>query len=147
MKNNRRHIIGRNILLVFMTIVSLFAFNSCARKINFQSLGVAPTAHGTVKVKRDHNHNYRIRIHITNLMKPEDLHPPRLVYVVWMTTQNEQTKNIGKIKTRSRIFSKKLRASFETVTPFKPVRIFITAEDGTQVRNPGMQVVMTTDRF
>jgi hypothetical protein len=80
-------------------------------------------------------------------MKPEDLHPPRLVYVVWMTTQNEQTKNIGKIKTRSRIFSKKLRASFETVTPFKPVRIFITAEDGTQVRNPGMQVVMTTDRF
>lgn len=147
MKNNRSHIVRGNLLLVLMTISGLLVFDSCAKKIYFQSLGSVSTAHGIVKVKRDHNRNYRIRIHITNLVKPEDLHPPRLVYVVWMTTQSGEPKNIGKIKTHARIFSKKLRASFKTVSPFEPVRVFITAENDSHIKIPGVQVVLTTDRF
>jgi hypothetical protein len=43
--------------------------------------------------------------------------------------------------------SNKLKASFETVSPVKPTKIFITAEDDPGVQYPGTQVVLTTQAF
>jgi hypothetical protein len=45
-----------------------------------------------------------------------------------METEDSEVKNIGNKKSDSKFLSSKLKASFETVTPLKPKKIFITAE-------------------
>jgi hypothetical protein len=63
-------------------------------------------------------------------------------YVVWMLTDQGIMKNIGRVNS-----SNKLKVSFETVSSFKPIKIFITAEDDEDVQYPGQQVVLSTDKF
>jgi hypothetical protein len=53
-----------------------------------------------------------------------------------MKTDNHGTKNIGKLNPSSGLFSKTLKSSLQTVTPYKPESFFVTAEDdadGTKI--------------
>ncbi len=45
------------------------------------------------------------------------------------------------------MMSNQLKASFETVSSFRPVKIFITAEDDANIQYPGNQMVLETDKF
>ncbi len=137
---------NRNFLVVIASLL-LLAGTSCARKINFMTSTIVPAAEGKVKVKKDDNNNYSIKINIENLAEPQRLVPGRKTYVVWMSTENNSIKNIGQINSSSGLFSSKLKASFETVSSFKPRKIFITAEDDAAIPYPGMQVVLSTDNF
>lgn len=76
---------------------------------------------------------------LRNLAPSNKLTPPREVYVVWVETESNGAKNIGQINT-----SKKLKASLSTYVPFKPINVFITAEDNKNVQYPGNTVVLTT---
>ncbi len=98
-------------------------------------------------MKKDKNNNYALTIHVKNLPKPENLTPAHEEYVVWMETQNGSVKNIGRLVSASGLLSKKLKASLETVTPFEPVRVFITAEDNAGIQFPGSDVVLRTKSF
>jgi hypothetical protein len=124
-----------------------FLFTSCARKVTFQTSNVVPAAEGTVKVKKDNNNNHKIEISIQNLAEPNRLQVPKSTYVVWMDTDNSGVKNIGQINTSTGFLSSRLKASFETVSSFKPTRVFITAEDDGNIQIPGMYVVLTTNNF
>ena len=125
----------------------LFYVSSCARKISFQPSSVVPAAQGSVKVTKDKNENYKIKISLVNLAEPTRLQPSKSTYVVWMETADNRTKNIGQINSSAGSLSSKLKADFETVSAFKPVKIFITAEDDASIRYPGMQVVLSTNNF
>ncbi len=137
----------RNILLMITAAMMLFYFSSCARKVSFQTSSVVPAAKGSVKVTKDKNKNYKIKISLSNLAEPSRLQPSKNAYVVWMETDNNNTKNIGQINSSTGFLSSKLKASFETVSSFKPVKIFITAEDDANIQYPGMQVVLSTNNF
>lgn len=137
----------RNIGFTITAAMMLLFFSSCARKISFQTSTVVPAAEGTVKVKKDKNNNYRISVAISNLAEPTRLQPSKNTYVVWMDTDNNRIKNIGQINSSTGFLSQKLKASFETVSSFKPIKIFITAEDDAAIQYPGMQVVLSTDHF
>jgi hypothetical protein len=137
----------RKLLFVLTGVMVLFYFSSCARKISFLTSSVVPAAEGTVKVNKDKNKNYHIQISLSNLAEPNRLQPSKNTYVVWMETDDNAVKNIGQINTSTGFLSKKLKASFETVTPVKPTKIFLTAEDDANVQYPGMQVVLTTNNF
>ncbi|MEO6229879.1 MAG: hypothetical protein ABJB11_13860 [Ferruginibacter sp.] len=137
----------RNISLTIAAAMMLFIFSSCAKKISFQTSTVAPAAQGTVKVNKDGNNNYKVKIAITNLAEPKRLQPAKNTYVVWMETASDGTKNIGQINSSTGFLSSKLKASFEAVSSFKPTKIFLTAEDDAAIQYPGMQVVLSTDRF
>lgn len=130
-----------------LLIMMLFSISSCAKKWEFLTSTVVPAARGTVKVKTDSNKNHVIQLDITNLAEPERLQTPKKLYMVWMLTDQDVTKNLGQIKTSSGTFSKTLKASFETVSTFMPVKIFITAEDDPNIQYPGWEIVLTTDRF
>lgn len=130
-----------------LIIMMLFSISSCAKKWEFLTSTVVPAARGTVKVKTDSNKNHVIKLDITNLAEPERLQTPKKLYMVWMLTDQDVTKNLGQIKTSSGTFSKTLKASFETVSTFMPVKIFITAEDDPNIQYPGWEIVLTTDRF
>ena len=139
--------IVRKISSILLSLTLLFMMGSCARKISFQNSEIAPAAEGRVKVKKDGNSNYEIKIDLNNLAHSERLTPARNVYVVWMETDQNMTKNIGQINSSKNFMSNKLKASFETVSSFKPVKIFITAEDEASISSPGTTIVMTTRNF
>jgi hypothetical protein len=103
---------------------------------------MTPAAEGYVKVKKDNNNNYVVKIRISNLAAVENLQHSNTTYVVWMKTDKQTTENLGQVKS-----SNKLNVTFETVSSSKPVKIFITAEKDGSVDFPGNQVVLATAVF
>ena len=128
-------------------MIILLSFNSCAKNVSFLSSSVVPAARGTVKVKTDNNKNYAIDVSLTDLAEVTRLEPSKLTYIVWMDTDQGLTKNIGQLNSSKGFMSKQLKGTFKTVSSFKPIKIFITAEDDPNIQYPGTQVVLSTDKF
>lgn len=118
--------------------------SSCATKYAFNTSSVVPAAEGSVKVKKDKNNNYNIELDVKRLADPKRLSPAKDTYVVWMETEQNGRKNIGQLKTSSGLFSGTLKSSIKTVSPFKPISFFITAEDNADIQYPAGQEVLRT---
>lgn len=131
--------------ILILTIAFLFA--SCSDKITFEKSAVVPSAEGTVNMKKDGNNNYTIDLALIRLADPSRLTPPKEAYFVWMETAENGVQNIGQLKTSSGPFSKSLKSSLKTVTPYKPTGFFITGEETTSVQYPGALIVMRTNPF
>jgi hypothetical protein len=147
MKKINDSVTNKNNVFTIVTLSGLLLFASCTPRISFLTSSVVPAAEGAVKVKNDNNNNYTVDLHVTHLAEPERLSPSKSVYVVWMETADNGIKNLGQLNTSSSMFSKTLKSSLETVTAFKPVKIFITAENDGAIQSPGFQQVLTTDKF
>ena len=132
-------------ILLFLCCTSL-VFSSCATKASFQTSTVVPAATGDVKVKKDDNNNYKIKVDVENLAEPNRLPQPQNVYVVWAETM-QGVQNLGQLKTSSGLFSSKMKASLEAVTPYKPTRVFITAEGAPNVTTPSYYTILNTTGF
>ena len=131
-----------NLITITLFTMIAFWFTSCSSKTFFLQSSVLPAATGYAEVSRDKSENYIIKIDLKNFAGAERLDPSNLTYVVWMVTAREAAVNIGRISTNNN-----LNASFETLSSFRPVKIFITAEEQENARYPGAMVVLTTDRF
>ena len=120
----------------FGIIISLILLSLCAcsKKLSFTTSTVVPAARGYVKIKKDKNENYAIDINIVDLAEVERLQGNNKTYVVWMTSNGENPKNIGQINSDSKRFSNKLRASLHSVSTLKPTSVFITAEQDGNVQ-------------
>jgi len=129
------------------TKLNILIKNLFAKKIGFLSSAIVPAARGYVKVKRDINENYIIRVNVSNLAEVNRLQPSKQAYVVWMITDREITVSIGQINSSTTFLSTKLKASFNKISSSKPIKIFITAEDDAKNQTPNEQVILTTDRF
>ena len=119
--------------------VALF-LTACSKKMQFAVSPVVPSASGAVKVSTDNNNNYSVSLKVKHLANPENLTPPRKEYIVWMLTGDNQTRNLGRLKV-----SGSLSGSLETVTTFKPVSFFVTAEDDATTITPGTSVILKTE--
>ena len=120
----------------------MLPFSLQAQKIPFLQSSIAPAAEGYVKVRQDNNNNNVIKIRIKNMAEIESLDPAKQTYLVWMVTETETTKNIGRINSTNQ-----LKVSFETVSSFQPMKIFITAEDTESTQVPSEMIVLSTDKF
>lgn len=147
MKPTRLNTLVKNMLLGICAIMIVLSFNSCTKKVDFLLSSVSPAARGYVKVKRDNNKNYVIKINLSDLAEVDRLQPSKQTYVVWLVTDDGTTKNIWRLNSSMGLFSKKLTASFKTVSSLNPTKIFITAENDASTQYPGEQVIITTDRF
>lgn len=147
MKAIQSNTFTRGIYAVVIILLSTLLLQSCSRKVSFQTSQVVPAAEGSVKVKKDNNNNYKIDLKLVRLADPKRLSPSKEMYVVWMKTERNGTKNIGRLETSSGFLSKTLKSSLETVTSFKPTQVFITAEDNASVQYPAGQVVLATGNF
>ena len=125
----------------------LFLFSSCSKKIYFENSSVVPAAQGYVKIKKDNNNNSNIDIKVMHLADPMRLQPSAKTYVIWMDTESNSIKNLGQLESRDHFLSKTLKGSFNAVTAFKPVKIFITAEDDAAISSPRGRPVLETKKF
>ena len=133
----------KNVYYLFVSLsLVLLLGSSCAHKTTFQTSTVVPAAEGTIEWKKDSNDNYVITIKMVNLAEVERLEPPKKAYVVWMENQEGRPKNLGQINSSHETFTKKLKASFQTVSSFKPTKIYITAEDESNVNFPSSMIVL-----
>lgn len=137
----------KSILSIALILFITSFLQSCAKKITFATSAVVPAAEGSVKVKKDNNNNYNIDLSLIRLADPKRLNPSKNMYIVWMETDGNGTKNIGQLKTSSSMLSKTLKSFLKTVSAFKPTKIFITAEDEASIQYPGAQTVLSTDNF
>ena len=135
------------IFLAFFAVMMILPFTSCAKKITFVNSTVVPGADGYVKVKKDNNKNYIIKIEVSDLAEVERVQASKTTYVVWMETDEGNAENLGQLKSSRSFFSKQKTASLETVSSYKPVKIFITTEEGVNTQYPGRQMVLTTENF
>jgi hypothetical protein len=147
MKKSKLNSLKRITFIGVLVSTLLFSFSSCAVKKSFMDSPVVPAAEGTVKVKRDKNMNYNIQVNVTGLAEVERLQTNKNNYVVWMITDQGRTENLGQFKISNSMFSKKLQASIETSSSYKPSKIFITAEMNTDVMSPSEEIILTTDSF
>jgi hypothetical protein len=131
------------ILFIVITITVIFT-SSCARRMTFTTSRIAPSAEGRVKIKKDKNDNYAIELKVRHLPDPKRLDPPRKTYTVWMETVRNGTRNVGNLSTSSGLFSKTLKSSLNTVSPYKPTGFFITAENAERTTYPNGEVVLRT---
>ncbi len=142
MKTTKSNARMKKIFLGFLAVMIMLPFSCNAEKIPFLQSSNAPAAEGYVKIKTDRNNNNVIQIHIENLAQIESLEPAMQTYIVWMVTDQETTENIGRINSTN-----SLNVSFEAVTSFQPVKIFITAEENENTQEPSWKVYLTTDKF
>jgi hypothetical protein len=142
MKKTRFNALARNIFLGVLAVMMILPFTSSAKKIPFLISSVAPAATGYVKIKKDKNKNYVIKVYISDLAGIARIQPTKQTYVVWMVTDRDITKNIGRVSSQ-----KDLSGYLETVSSFQPTKILITAEVDESVQEPGDQIILTTDRF
>ncbi|RZJ72110.1 MAG: hypothetical protein EOO45_11195 [Flavobacterium sp.] len=119
-------------------------FSSCSTNLKFLNSTVVPAAKGSVKVSKDNNENFLLAVKVVNLAEPERLTPRKNMYVVWMVTSGNITKNLGRLNSSSGYFTSSLEGTLSTVTPFKPDYVFITAENTAAIQYPTGAVVLTT---
>lgn len=131
-----------NTFRILSFIFAAILVSSCSQKIIFPTSGVLPAAEAVVEIEENDNNNYEIELEIENMAEPDRLTPPRRTYTVWLVTAKHGTINIGNLN-----ISRKNEASLKTETPYKPVRIFITAEDDRDAVVPSTQVVLNSDDF
>lgn len=137
----------KSTLLAVSAAMIIMPFTSRAKKLKFLNSSVVPAAKGFAKVKKDSNKNYNIKVEVSDLAEAERVQASKTTYVVWMETDEGNTENLGQLKSSTSFFSKRHNASLETVSNYKPVKIFITTEEGVKTQNPGRQVVLTTKKF
>jgi hypothetical protein len=138
----------KNAIFYGMLVAMMMTFSTaCAQKVKFLNSSVVPAAKGTVKVKQDKNKNYTIKVEIEDLAEVERLQSSNETYVVWMETDKGNTENLGQLKSSKSFLSKQKTASLETLSSFKPNKVFVTAESGINVRTPSGPIILTTDNF
>lgn len=134
-----------NVYAAFTILFVILVLQSCGTtKYNFSTSPVVPAAEGTVQVKKDKNSNYNIELDVKRLADPKRLSPAKEMYIVWMETEQNGRKNIGQLRTSSGLFSSTLKSSLKTVSTFKPIGFFITAEDNATIQYPAGQTVLST---
>ncbi|HEU5053060.1 MAG TPA: hypothetical protein VFT78_08095 [Hanamia sp.] len=141
------HINNRSTRFIPVAILLVIAFMlpSCAHKMSFQTSSVVPAAKGFVKVKKNQNNNYNIDLSVMHLADPSRLDPPKKLYIVWMNTEANGTKEVGQLTTSNSLLSKTMKSSLQTSVPFQPTGFFITAENDANPQDNSGQMILQTN--
>ena len=126
---------------VIFSAVFMFLLASCTTKTTeFPVSTVTPAAVISATVKQDKSNNFKISVTAKHMASAERLSPPKNTYVVWIETKDNGVMNIGQLKGKN-----DKTISLETLTPFDPIVIIITAEDEGDVSFPsGIEISRST---
>lgn len=108
------------------------------KEIHMTANSQVPAAHGVIHVKSTGDGNKQLEIKTRSLAKPAALTPPEQVYVVWIQPSGQAPTNAGALKVDGN-----LNGDLTTVTPYKDFKVFITAENYAQLRQPSGMTVLS----
>lgn len=109
---------------ILTIILAVVLVTSCGSTKTFPVSSSVPAADITVKTQKQGKPNYLVTITANNLAASDRLNPPKQIYVIWAVSSSGITRNVGHF-TQKNAEKSTYKASF----PYKPVEIFITAED------------------
>ncbi len=119
----KSHILS-GIVLALLIALAIAALPSCKSSASFKQSSFLPNAQGFAKAEANKSGSYAVTVRVERLASPEFLTPPKKVYVVWIESKRRGVRNGGVLQ----IDSNKL-GTLTTTAPFKPTRVYITAED------------------
>ena len=124
----------------YFAIIGLVALiTSCTSTVKFPVSQITPAADITAKTKKDGKPNYLVTITANNLAASERLDPPKKIYVIWAVSEAGVTRNVGHFTQENAV-----KSTYKSSFPYKPIEIFITAEDEEGVCNPaGIEIART----
>jgi hypothetical protein len=117
-------------------VLTFLILASCASNVKFPISNVTPGAEITLKSSKDDNGNSKLALKARYLTSPDRLSPSKKFYLVWLQTKENGLHNLGKLETDA-----SSKGSFETITPYEPDEIFITAEDDASIKYPTGQEI------
>jgi hypothetical protein len=122
--------------LVALLAVALLN-SACGHKVKLNPAPSVPAATATAELTHDSNGNTVVDLKVNHLAKPENLTPPRSVYIVWIQPRGGTPIKQGQLQVNSN-----LEAEFKSPTTYKSFDIFVTAEDSALVTQPTGQEVL-----
>ncbi|MGZ8425995.1 MAG: hypothetical protein ACXWYD_13680 [Candidatus Binatia bacterium] len=127
----------------YVLSLSLMGFLlGCVQTVAFRGSQEVPAALGEAKVSTDDNGNAVVKVEIEHLAPPENLSPPKQMYVVWAQTPNGRFVNLGQMTVgENRV------GQFNGVTALKEFRLVVTGEDIPATITPSKQEILTTEVF
>jgi len=128
-KINRRT--NRTFLRTLTMMLLALMVSSCANRSKFPISTVTPAADIVAVRSHDQNGNMELKITAKNLAAVDRIATPNKAYVVWVVTEKESVKNIGKL-----INKNTKTAKMETLIPDFVTEVFITAEEDGDVLYP-----------
>lgn len=134
---NLRNPIALSALLCSGILLGLLLFPSCKMTATFKDSSVLPNARGTADATHTKDDHFALVVRVEHLAGPEFLTPPKKVYVVWVETKRRGTTNVGVLT----IDSNKT-GTLSTTMAYKPLNVFITAENSAQAFLPEGQIVL-----
>lgn len=118
----------RTLTLILLTIV----VTSCATRSKFPISIVTPAADIVAIRSHDQNGNAELTITAKNLAAVDRIASPKKAYVVWIVTESEGVKNIGKLVNKNTRTVK-----LKTLISDLATEVFITAEEDGDALYPG----------
>ncbi len=138
MKNN---IQSSFLKLIFISII-LFFISSCGTTVDFPVSDYLPAADVKAKIKKDENNICEVTVKADHLAEPERLNPPKKRYIVWIIDVDGDKHKIGELEP-----DKSKEAKLNTMTPFEPVQLFITAEKRKNPDWPSTYIIFRSEVF
>jgi hypothetical protein len=130
----------RKLCTIGLTFALACAVAYSAKKYPMTAASIVPGARAEVEINKDKNGNTRLKMTIQHLANLENLTPRASAYIIWLQERGGNSENQGQLK-----MDKNLKATFETVTPFKSFDVFVTAEQDSRVKGPsGPEVLRAT---
>jgi hypothetical protein len=115
-----------------LAIIGIIALmTSCASTTKFPVSQATPAADITAKTKKQGKPNYLVTITANSLAASERLVPPKKIYIIWAVSEAGVTRNAGHFTQKNAVSS-----TYKALFPYKPIEIFITAEDEEGVCEP-----------
>lgn len=121
-----------SIISVLAIPLALAIVTSCATTTKFPVSQDVPAADITAKTKKQGNPNYLVTITAKNLADSERLTPPKSIYVIWAVSESGVIRNVGHFTQENAV-----KATYKASFPYKPIEIFITAENEEGSCTPG----------
>jgi hypothetical protein len=116
----------------FIACVLLFALALWGQQIRQLTVSPAlPGASGTMGISHDTSGTIYINIQAKHLARPDQLHPSKTAYVVWVQPTGQPPQNHGVLQVND-----KLEATYFTTVHTNNFDVFVTAEDNSQVTQP-----------
>lgn len=103
---------------------AIVIITSCSNTVKFPVSQQTPAADITAKTKKQGKPNYLVTITANNLAASDRLDPARNIYVIWAVSETGITRNIGHFTQKNAV-----KSTFKASFPYKPIEVFITAED------------------